>query len=120
MSKKTPSFFSFFPHPLPPLLPNPATSHFEVLQVYVSFPDGAGEPPRNLRAFRKVAVPCGDAEKEGDVAGVSVEIELEQRAFEVWSNEAWSFVPGPAGSYAIAVGASSRDIRLEATVDLFH
>ena len=63
-------------------------SVFEVLQVYVSFPDGAGEPPRNLRAFREVAVPCGDAEK-GDVAGVSVEIELEQRAFEVWSNKAW-------------------------------
>ena len=57
-------------------------------QSVSQFPDGAGEPPRNSRAFRQAAVPCGDAEK-GDVAGVSVEIELEQRAFEVWSNKAW-------------------------------
>ena len=86
----------------------------EIMQVYVSFPEEAQEPPRNMRAFRKVAVPCSS----GGTSPVVVDVELDASAFHVWSNDAWSFVPGPSGTYTIAVGASSRDIRLEATVDL--
>ena len=95
-------------------------SNVEVMQVYVTFPSEAAEPPRNLRAFKKVAVPCTDSVggSDKDVKITTVEVTLDQAAFEVWNNEAWSFAPGPSGTYTIAVGASSRDIRLEATVDL--
>jgi beta-glucosidase len=79
----------------------------EVAQVYVSQPAAAGEPPRNLRGFRKVQL------NPGQTAHVAVT--LDARSFQTWANGAWQTTPG---THTIAVGASSRDIRLTGTTGI--
>ncbi|MFJ6675019.1 glycoside hydrolase family 3 C-terminal domain-containing protein [Actinosynnema sp. NPDC091369] len=78
-----------------------------VPQVYVGYPDGAGEPPRQMRGFTKVALAAG--------ATTRVSVELDHRSFAVWDPAERSFRV-PAGTYAISVGASSRDVRLTGSV----
>ena len=79
----------------------------EVAQVYVSQPAAAGEPPRNLRGFRRVQL------NPGQTAHVAVT--LDARSFQTWANGAWQTTPG---THTIAVGASSRDIRLTGTTGI--
>jgi len=76
----------------------------DVVQVYVAAPAAAGEPPRQLKAFAKVAL------KPGETRHVSVT--LDPRAFSVWDNDAkqWVVVPG---EYSVLVGDSSRDLPLK-------
>jgi len=76
----------------------------EVAQVYVSQPAAAGEPPRNLRGFRKAPLNPGQT--------AHVALTLDARSFQTWVNGAWQTT---AGTHTIAVGASSRDIRLTGT-----
>lgn len=73
----------------------------EVLQVYLSFPAAASEPPQRLVAFKKVALAAKQSRR--------VELELPSHAFEVWDEQAhgWHTLPG---RYEIRVGRSSRDI----------
>ena len=76
-------------------------SDSEVVQVYVGFPSGAGEPPKRLAGFQRVVVsPHGSGK---------VDIPLPASAFELWDEKAkaWS---SPAGRYRLMVGRSSRDI----------
>lgn len=78
-----------------------------VPQVYVGYPQAAGEPPRQLRGFSKVSLAPGESQR--------VEVELDRDAFAIWNAEDRAFwVPG--GSYSISAGASSKDIRLSGTV----
>jgi beta-glucosidase len=81
----------------------------EVAQVYVSDPASAGEPPRQLKGFAKVTLRPGQVRH--------VRLTLDRRAFSVWDSAAqrWT-VPG--GRYTIAVGDSSRDLPLSASVTL--
>ena len=46
----------------------------------------------------------------------TVSVDLDRRAFAHWSDKAHGWVVDP-GSYEVRVGASSRDIRLKATID---
>ncbi|ORY38612.1 hypothetical protein BCR33DRAFT_720633 [Rhizoclosmatium globosum] len=76
----------------------------EVVQLYVSFPEAAGEPPQLLKGFERVWVKKGET--------VDVALVVEKRDLRIWL-EGWKHV---AGDYKFRVGASSRDIRLEKSV----
>jgi beta-glucosidase len=81
----------------------------EVAQVYVSDPSSAGEPPQQLKGFQKVYLQPGESR--------SVGLTLEPRAFAVWDTGKHTWIV-PGGTYKILVGSSSRDIRLQGTVNL--
>ena len=82
----------------------------EVPQLYLTFPPDAGEPPQVLRAFDSVPVPvAGDA--------VVVKFVLSERDCSVWDVGSYSWKVAK-GSFGVAVGASSRDIRLRGTFSL--
>lgn len=74
----------------------------EVVQVYVQYPAGAEQPPRQLRGFEKVALSAG---QEKDIS-----IQLRRRDLSHWDTVAqkWALADG---TYTINVGSSSRDIK---------
>jgi beta-glucosidase len=78
----------------------------EVVQVYLGFPSTAGEPPKVLRGFQKVALAAGQTQR--------VTFTLGADAYRIWNN-GWAPV---LGTYQVMVGASSRDIRLTGTVQV--
>jgi beta-glucosidase len=82
----------------------------EVVQLYLGFPSSAGEPPQQLKGFNKTALLAPGA-------SVRVTLTLTHRDFSVWdaTAHAWSVAKGV---HHVGVGASSRDIRLEATVEM--
>ncbi|HUQ54178.1 glycoside hydrolase family 3 C-terminal domain-containing protein [Lentzea sp.] len=77
-----------------------------VPQVYVGYPGGAGEPPRQLRDFAKVTLDPG--------ATTRVAMTLDRRAFALWDTGERTFRV-PNGTFTVSVGASSRDMRLSGT-----
>jgi beta-glucosidase len=80
----------------------------EVAQLYVAAVDAAPpRPVRELRGFAKVALEPGESTR--------VSFVLADRDLSQWSTRAHGWVLEP-GSFEIAVGASSRDLRLAATV----
>ena len=83
----------------------------EVVQVYVTLPESAGEgrPLRQLKGFRRVHVPAGKTR--------SVQIALPREQLRCWDGSAGRFAH-PAGTYRLQVGASSEDIRLRQDIDL--
>lgn len=74
----------------------------EVAQLYVRFPEWAGEPPRQLKGFQKVFLAAGESS--------TVTFPLEPRTFQYWDDARGAWVM-PAGEFQLYVGASSRDIR---------
>ncbi len=82
----------------------------EVVQVYVGDPEArVVRPLRELKAFAKVDLEPG--------ARTSVTFRLTGRDLAYWSTRTggWEL---EGGTFTIAVGASSRDIRLTATVEV--
>jgi beta-glucosidase len=89
----------------------------EIVQLYVGDPDAeVHRPLRELRGFEKVRVRAGES--------VRVSFELESRDFAYWDSAAerpdgrtglWR---REGGEFVIEAGASSRDIRLRAVIDL--
>lgn len=79
----------------------------EIAQLYLTYPTSAGEPPGQLRGFRKVTL---DPRQE-----VAVTIPLSPRSFEVWDEEVGGWV-GVKGAFELSVGASSCDLRASATL----
>ena len=80
----------------------------EVVQAYVAGPvTGAGRPVRVLGAFGAVTAAPGER--------AEVVLTVPARVFAVYDQAAggWTW---PRGTYAIGVGRSSRDLRLEAAV----
>lgn len=79
----------------------------EVPQLYLKFPDSAGEPPKQLKGFTKVMLEPG--------ASTTVEFTLDDRSFSIWdvSTHAWSVVQG---SFGVMVASSTEDIRLNGQV----
>jgi len=87
-----------------------AAAGAEVVQVYVT--DAAASvyrPEQELRGFARVELEPGASER--------VEVELGARAFAFWSTAAHGWVV-EGGAFGIRVGASSRDIRLSADIEL--
>lgn len=81
----------------------------EVAQVYLSLPAHAGEPPRRLVAWQRVALQAGESRR------VSIDIERERERLAIWRVPQGARPGGwtvPAGGYGVQVGASSRDLRL--------
>jgi beta-glucosidase len=82
----------------------------EVVQVYVrDVLASVARPLRELKAFAKVSLDAGEA--------TTVAFELNSRDLSYWSVRDHDWVL-EAGEFEIAVGASSRDLRLTATVDI--
>jgi beta-glucosidase len=79
----------------------------EIAQVYVGQPASAGEPPRSLRAFRRVALNPGQT--------THVSLSLDARSFQTWAGGNFSTT---GGTHTVSVGSSSRDIRLTGSVTL--
>ena len=73
----------------------------EVVQLYVAAPPAAGEPPRQLKGFRKVSLGPGES--------TLVTFRLSPRDVAVWDTggQRWMTVPG---RYGLFVGDSSRDL----------
>jgi beta-glucosidase len=79
----------------------------EVAQLYLGFPEAAGEPPRLLRGFERVALAVGESRK--------VTLTLGPRDLSCWNPRVHArFVP--SGTYTVAVGGSSRDLPLQTSV----
>jgi beta-glucosidase len=80
----------------------------EVVQLYVGDPQAAvARPPRELKGFAAVHLAAGEERR--------VTFGLHGRDFSYWSRAEQGWVL-EGGEFTIDVGASSRDIRLSATV----
>lgn len=82
----------------------------DIVQLYLAHPHSKQpRPPQELKGFAKVALQPGETK--------SVEFVLEERDFACYNPEygEWS---AESGSYTIRIGASSRDIRLTADVQV--
>ena len=82
----------------------------EIAQVYVAKPESKiFRAPKELKGFVKIHLDPGEEKK--------VTVELDDRAFSFWNTatEDWCV---ESGEYKILVGASSRDIRLEAAAKM--
>jgi beta-glucosidase len=79
----------------------------EVAQLYVGDPAAAVlRPPRELKGFTKVDLEPGES--------TSVSFHLGPRDLSYWSG-GWVLEPG---EFTLAVGASSRDLRLTTTIEI--
>jgi beta-glucosidase len=78
----------------------------EVVQLYVGFPESAGESPNQLKGFGKVFLKPGQRQH--------VRMTLRQPSFAVW-NDGPTVVPG---TYTLRVGTSSQALPLTASVDV--
>lgn len=76
----------------------------EVVQLYLSHPAEAGEPPNLLRGFRKVTLEPGETKRLG--------FQLDGRAMSIWDTKRHRWV-ARAGAYTFRVGRSSRDLPLD-------
>lgn len=81
----------------------------QVAQLYISYPDSGSDlrPVRVLRGFEKVYLQAGEEQ--------TVEILLNNKDLAVWETERRGWVV-QSGEYTVAVGASSRDLGLTATI----
>lgn len=76
-----------------------------VVQAYVGFPAGAGEPPHQLAAFARVTLAPGQSKR--------VVLGLTLRCFQAFLNGRFRTVPG---SYVVSLGQSSSRLPLRASV----
>jgi beta-glucosidase len=82
----------------------------EIAQLYVSDPAAAVyRPEQELRGFARVELEPGAAQR--------VELELGARAFAYWHDGLGDWTV-EGGEFELRIGASSRDIRLTATITL--
>jgi beta-glucosidase len=82
-----------------------ARSGTDVPQVYLTWPAGAGEPPAQLVAFSPVTLDPGESRL--------VTLSVPASAFQAFIGGSWTTVPG---DYTVAVGESSSDLRLTASL----
>jgi beta-glucosidase len=90
---------------------NGSVSASDVVQAYVADPSTTPEPPRQLRAFRKVTLAPGES--------TTVTLSLNPRDFAYWSTASSDWQVDP-GQYTVYVGDSSamNDLPQVATVNL--
>jgi beta-glucosidase len=79
----------------------------DVTQLYLGFPTASGEPPAQLKGFKRVDLAPGQAER--------VSIDLDARSFEVWNTTVHNWRPVP-GTFTVRVGDSSRSLPLQANL----
>ena len=79
----------------------------EVVQLYIAAPEGGiFRPAKELKGFERVELEPGESK--------TVTFILDDRSFAIWA-DGWKI---PGGTYKVQVGASSRDIRLEQTIQV--
>ncbi|KAL9018835.1 MAG: hypothetical protein Q9185_003853 [Variospora sp. 1 TL-2023] len=87
----------------------------QVVQLYVSFPDGVVDtstgdqidfPVQQLRGFEKVELEAGESR--------NVKLELSRKDLSYWSRGLGNWVMPTDGKFTISVGASSRDLSVKA------
>ncbi|KAL3438793.1 glycoside hydrolase superfamily [Aspergillus tetrazonus] len=81
----------------------------EVAQLYLSFPDAAKAPVRQLRGFEKVYLEPGETK--------SVSFPIQRRDLSIWDEQTskWKIV---GGKYGVVLGRSSRDFTVEETLEI--
>ena len=79
----------------------------EIVQVYVSLPASAGEPPKRLVAWDKIQLAPGETK--------AVSLRLDPHYLSIFNvdKDDWELVPG---EYKVYVGGSSRNTPLTGTV----
>ncbi len=70
-----------------------------VVEVYVSYPAGAGEPPEQLRSFARVLLKPGRSTR--------VSLSIDRRGFAIYRHGSFTVVPG---TYGVNVGQSSANL----------
>ncbi|KAI8619306.1 glycoside hydrolase family 3 protein [Chytriomyces sp. MP71] len=83
------------------------SSGYEVIQLYVSYPEVANEPPNLLKGFERVWLNPGHS--------TNVTFNLSKKDLRVWGENGWENI---SGRYVFRVGASSRDLRLHTELHL--
>ncbi len=79
----------------------------EVVQLYIAPPKGGlFRPEKELKGFARVELEPGETK--------TVTFTLDDRSFALWQG-GWKI---PEGTYTVQIGASSRDIRLEADIEV--
>ncbi|BBY29003.1 glycoside hydrolase family 3 C-terminal domain-containing protein [Mycolicibacterium sediminis] len=82
----------------------------EVVQIYASVPESStSRAPRELVGFGSVDLAAGDS--------ATVSVRVERRDLAYWHDRLDRWVV-EGGTYRIAAGASSRDLRIEADVEI--
>ena len=81
----------------------------EIAQVYTSFPDAAGEPPKRLIGWARVDLAPGESKP------VTIAVTPDRYSVYDETSDSWKVVPG---SYNVMVGTSSRDLPLTKPVTL--
>ena len=81
----------------------------EIAEIYASLPDAAGEPPKRLVGWARVALAAGESR--------AITVPVARANFTVFDADtgSWKLVPG---SYAVMVGSSLQDIRLQHSIAL--
>jgi beta-glucosidase len=79
----------------------------EVAQMYLTFPESAGEPPKQLKGFAKVLLQPGESKE--------VKLPTTARDFSIWDVEThgWQEV---SGEFSVEVGASIMDTRATGSI----
>ncbi|MFE6254481.1 beta-glucosidase [Agromyces sp. NPDC057865] len=85
----------------------------EVPQVYLTLPDAANEPGKRLVAFDRIQLAAGESTR----VELVVDSAASSHPFSIWDVDADKWV-SPKGRYDLAVGSSSRDIRLTDSLQL--
>lgn len=73
----------------------------ETVQLYLTYPEQAGEPPRQLVGFAQVTLAPGESRE--------VQIPVATDAGQVWDEKSASWLR-PAGDYRLELGTSSADM----------
>ena len=78
----------------------------EVVQLYLEFPPSAGEPPKQLKAYRKVTLAPGESRR--------VRMRVPRKELAIFKGH-WVF---PRGRYGVLVGTSSRRLPLRSSIEV--
>ncbi|WP_051266499.1 glycoside hydrolase family 3 C-terminal domain-containing protein [Nakamurella lactea] len=79
----------------------------EVVQLYVTMPEAAGEPSHQLKAFSKVTLHAGKS--------TTVHLDVPRESLAVWQNSGNGWVVLP-GVYGVEVGNSSTNLPLRSQI----
>jgi beta-glucosidase len=80
-----------------------------VVQLYLGYPEGSGEPPWQLKGFERIALAPGEKH--------SFRFVVSRSDLAVWDGEhrRWMI---PSGKFQIGIGSSSRDLVRRASIEL--
>ncbi len=81
----------------------------EIAQVYTTFPEAAGEPPKRLIGWSRVELGPGESKQ------VSIAVSKDRMSVYDEGSDSWKLVPG---SYTVMAGGSSQDLPLKKEISL--